>query len=191
MLNNRTKSDQVIKDYHYYNQKGNMWNNLARASNKTMDFYHRQKELQSKTLVEEHEDAKNIGKSQANLHLQHQIDQRRIASATSKCVRKAERFILQERSSQPTDYKYEPVLDKHIESLQDQQKQIMILKRSAIKRTLGAGGTSANNWNDFSLMSEKQAKINFPSKVLQYDEEAARNIYKKIQKDDSDNLFRI
>ena len=64
------------------------------------------------------------------------------------------------------DFKYESILDKHIEGLQDQQKHIMILKRSGVKRTLGSGGTSANHWNDFSRMSAKQARINFPEKVL-------------------------
>lgn len=190
MLNNRSAKGFVLKDFHYYKDKGNEWNNIARSCEKTMGFFHKQNmEKNSKLNSELGQEANSKRKKELEA-AREEILARRISSSVQHTKRKTERFLIQEKSSQALDNKYEQKIDKQLKTLTEDDRHVMVLRKSGIKQTLASGGFSKNLWNDFSKLAEKQAKLNFADKIVKYDEEAARMIYERIKKEELDEKIK-
>lgn len=183
MLNNKVRNN-FIKDHHFYCFEGNQWNSLARASNKTLDFYHRKNMRENDKILERENNALTSKKGLEKRAKTQAIHGRKIEAHSLQMAHKAERLLLQEKSSQPIDIHYEQNMNQYLEKLSLEDVTAKIFRKSSIKQTLASGGVSKNSWNDFSRMSLKTASMNFPLKVVQKDEEGARMIHARIIEDE-------
>lgn len=183
-LNNRSYGGHFLKDHHFYAHEGNLWNNLARASEKTFKWFHKADIEHANKIKSDTEGLTKTLESEQNSFMTKEITNRKIDDWKKGLDRKVERMALQEISKQPIDLKEEPYVENRLHSLDERNKKILALKRSAIKATLAGGGSSKNEWNDFSKLSLKAAKLNFPEKIIHKDEDAARMIFDRIIKDE-------
>lgn len=190
-LNNRSHAGHFLKDHHFYAQVGNIWDNLARASDKTFHWYHKAELELNRKVEAELQNHQNQIESQGNSEMREKIEKRKVEDLKATFERKLERTLLQERSLQPLDRKIEPFVETVKQSLDQQGKDSLTIKRSGVKATLAGGGTSKNAWNDYSRMSMKASKLNFPDKVIQKDEEAARMIFQRIKKDENKEQLEL
>lgn len=179
-LQNKAKNGSLLKDFHFYSHRGNSWDNVALASDKTFKFYHKDKICNDRKVEEKRQEALKGELGEHNLQKKEMIIGRKIDDLRMQADRKVERFMLQQASKQPIDFKFEPHVEDRADAVKNEEVPLMILKKSGMKSTLAGGGWSKNLWNDFSRMSTKQAKLNFPSTVLVKDEEAAIRIHNKI-----------
>lgn len=185
MLDNRNKDGHFLKDFHYYNADDNLWNALARAAPKTMNFFHTDHLRWNAELARK----KAAEKSSANnVHFRQQKDTFETRRATDDQTfkqRKLERLVLQEVAGQPVDHRFERDLEERIHSLHTEDAEKIVLKRSAVHKTLSATGGAPNVWNDHSKLTEKQTKLLYPKPVISKDELAAKMIYERIVQDEA------
>lgn len=185
MLDNRNKDGHFLKDFHYYNATDNLWNALSRAAPKTLAFFHTDhlrwnEELHRKKLAE-HSSANS-----ALFRLQKEkFEGRHAADDQTFKQRKLERLVLQEAAGQPVDHRFERDLQEKIHSLDVEDAEKIVLKRSAVHKTLSATAGAPNIWNDHSKLTEKQTKLIYPKQVISRDESAAKLIYERIVQDEA------
>lgn len=184
MLDNRNKDGHFLKDFHFYNTEDNLWNSLARASSKTMDFFHREHLKWNGEMQKKKEAEKNSASNAEFQRSKRAFEDRRVIDSQTFKERKMERLVLQEKAGQPIDHRFERDIDEKIFMLQADDAEKIVLKRSAVKKTLSATGGAPNVWNDHSQLTQKQTKLIYPPKVIEKDEFAAKAIFERIVQDE-------
>ena len=149
-------------------------------------MYHSSEMMINKRMLADEKDYACGEQNRECSQTKERLDDRRLVLSMQYTRRKTERFVLQERSRQPLDNKFEKHITRHIGKLSNHDKNVMIMRKSGFRQSLGGG--NKNDWEDLSKLSKKNVKLCMPDKVIEYDEQAAMRIYRHIISDESKAL---
>lgn len=173
-----SKKEHFLKNFDYYKNNNNDWNNKHRTSKKMYNLYHKYNDVKQEAIeiIREQDLLDQVSKERSKREYFSEEKKNSKFRLTSS---KFQRTLLQYECGQMINNENDEDFVK--DNFNGNEELIQSIRKRGSK--LKITNKKDNLWNDITKSSEKTFKMVCPANVIKKDDEAVEFIKKKIEKD--------